>query len=549
MEHTSSKSAAADSKPGAAATPTALEDVLRDLPAHGRVMRDGVDCQMWQFEHQGRPYHLKHYWRSAGWERVRRWVAGNPALREFSRLQLLQKARVTAPRAVAILMGYKLDGRQGDALIVEAMDGAVRLDEWVRGLSRGVAVADTHAHASVGMAPSPQPSPGVLGEGARRRVVQQIIEILQKMAKAGLGHRDMRMGSFWLKDGRVYLAEAAGVHRSGLSLDDLLVLEASAFPCATRTEKQRVWNALGPGGRMPARNRRGPACWTAAIRRAMRAGDCFVQLADGDWEGLAFKQAEYARPWSELSGLKLTEEECRKAWGGIVGRMEEGRDEETKRRREEGGVARDEGGQMRLLKQSDSGEVFEMDLRLGDKDAQVVVKIPRVKNWRRRFSQWLLGPRVWRAWLKAWELVARDIPTAWPLLVMRDGRGSGVLVMEKVRGRVLAEVRPDDPQMAEILWRCGRLLRRLEQTCLYLYDAKAANWIIRDDPAAGPTPVIIDTDSIRRIRQPGGLRRLMRSLRELHGERFTEELAMALARGYRPAGDRKTLGKLTGGGR
>ena len=46
---------------------------------------------------------------------------------EFLRLQWLQKAAVPAPRAVAMLSGFRIEGRLGDAVIMEAIEPGVPL--------------------------------------------------------------------------------------------------------------------------------------------------------------------------------------------------------------------------------------------------------------------------------------------------------------------------------------------------------------------------------------------------------------------------------------
>ena len=45
--------------------------------------------------------------------------------------------------------------------------------------------------------------------------------------------------------------------------------------------------------------------------------------------------------------------------------------------------------------------------------------------------------------------------------------------------------------------RIGRILRRVEQQGFSHFDAKASNWIVRDDEKLGPGPVLIDVDGVR----------------------------------------------------
>src|SRR3978361_1877536 len=76
-----------------------LQKTLVDLPRFGTLVKDRGYRQIWRFEHDGKAYFLKFYPKGGGRDRFRRFFRGSPALREFTRLQALQKAEVPAPRA------------------------------------------------------------------------------------------------------------------------------------------------------------------------------------------------------------------------------------------------------------------------------------------------------------------------------------------------------------------------------------------------------------------------------------------------------------------
>ena len=57
-----------------------------------------------------------------------------------------------------------------------------------------------------------------------------------------------------LHDGKVYLLDGYAVRFGGLTMNNVMKLAHSVQGVATRTELQRGWNILGPGGRMPMRN-------------------------------------------------------------------------------------------------------------------------------------------------------------------------------------------------------------------------------------------------------------------------------------------------------
>jgi hypothetical protein len=110
-----------------------------------------------------------------------------------------------------------------------------------------------------------------------------------------------------------------------------------------------------------------------------------------------------------------------------------------------------------------------------------------------------------------------------------------MVVFERIEGQTLSspKVRTHGPDAYHtLLFRVGRLLRRLEDAGLYLYDSKAENWIVKEDPQLGLMPIIIDVDGVRSIYQGGGIERLQRSLRQL--PTFTPSDERVVFAGYSP---------------
>ncbi len=177
---------------------------------------------------------------------------------------------------------------------------------------------------------------------------------------------------------------------------------------------------------------------------------------------------------------------------------------------------------------------------LGGRPLEIVVKRPFKRYWYRYLNEIGRGSRAWRAWHKAWALVARDIPTAWPLLVMQKRKfgyvTDGLVVFERVAGSTLCgadldNMAADDREM--LMRRTGTILRKIDQLGLGHFDAKASNWIVREDDKRGPHPVLVDVDGIRFRRWPAlGISRLLRSMRD-HPQ-YTPEDSLALCRGYAP---------------
>jgi hypothetical protein len=272
--------------------------------------------------------------------------------------------------------------------------------------------------------------------------------------------------------------------------------------------------------------------WRKASERAFEEGWSVGELASQGWSGFFFKQTRLPRRWSPASRLEVSESDWQKVFPLMLRQIES--------------------GQFEVLKVGPSADVFAGEVVLGGKPVSVVVKRPKRKFWYRYINEIGRGSRSRRAWKKAWQLIVRSVPTAWPMLLM-ERRVMGyvvdsMLVCEKIEGRTLSSPGVKEslgtPQYHCLLHRCGALLRRLEQGGLFLYDAKADNWMVREDDRLGPVPLLVDVDSVRWLRPRGGLQRLLRSLRESGPLEFTQADADALVRGYTPfaaAGQRALL--------
>ena len=477
--------------------PADLESVLRDLPAHGTLVKDRGYRQVWRFEHAGRAYYLKFIPRGGPRDRFRRLFRGSPALMEFFRLQRLQKAGVPAPNPRDVLIGYRLAGRVGDAVILDAIEPAVPLDQYLLGFDlRGEPVPD------------------------HRLLAEQVRTIVLQLGRAKLGHEDLHLGNFLLSDRKLFLLDGYAVRPGGMRLRDLMLLGHSASRWATTADLVRGWDALGPGGPMPKVNPISRRLWDRFLGSVTRKGRYFGRLADGDWSGVYYKQSKYPHRWSTASQLDVCHDDWAAAWPMLLRQIE-----------------RDE---LPVLKRSRSGDVMSATVTLGGRPIDVIVKRPRRKHWYRYVNEIGRGTRAWRAWRKAWHLVVRDVPTAWPLLVMQrrvNGYAAdAVFVSERVPGDTLAHA--DLPALCDadrgrLFRRAGHTLAEVERHGFSHFDAKASNWIVRPDDQLGPVPVLVDVDGIRRRRWALlGLHRLLRSLHE--NPAYAPADSLALCRGYAP---------------
>jgi tRNA A-37 threonylcarbamoyl transferase component Bud32 len=240
----------------------------------------------------------------------------------------------------------------------------------------------------------------------------------------------------------------------------------------------------------------------------------------GEWSGVFFRQWKYPHRFSPASRLEVTEKDWQREWPVLLEKVE--------------------AGLLEVLKSSASGDVLASEVTLAGRPIEVIVKRARRKHWYRYVNEIGRGSRSWRAWKKAWNLLIRGIPTAWPLLLM-ERRVMGyvvdqAIVFERVPGKTLATTNLDllaPGDRATLFHRCGRILRRIEDVGFSHFDSKASNWVVSPDDVRGPTPVLVDVDGVRFYRwNTFGIRRLLRSMRE--HRQYTPADSLALCRGYAP---------------
>jgi tRNA A-37 threonylcarbamoyl transferase component Bud32 len=481
---------------------TSLELSLLDLARTGTLVKDRGYRQVWRFEHDGKAYYLKFYRRSGLRDAGRRLFRGSPAAREFQRLQWLQKAGINAPRAVAYLMGFKMNAPDGgtidgDAVILEAIEPSVPLEQFL-------------SERDVDGRPVPE----------HRDLASQVIGLVYSLGKAKLGHDDLHLGNFLLHEGKVFLIDAYAVRRGGLRMADVMQLGASVSRFATRTDLVRGWRALGAGDRPPEENPVGLKLWRDLLSRTGGDNRYFGRLEFGDWRGIFFRQTKHPRRWSAASRLNITEANWQQGWPNMIAEIET--------------------DTMPVLKRSRSADVLGTALPLGGTTLDVVIKRPIRRYWYRYLNEIGRGARARRAWFKAWDLIVRDLPTAWPLAFFEKRRFGYVvdtlIIFERVPGPTLWTIDLDalaSEDRERLFRRTGHILRQLERFGFAHFDAKASNWIVRPDPALGASPVLIDVDGVRRRQWIAlGIRRLLRSMREK--KQYTPEDSLALCLGYAP---------------
>ena len=476
---------------------TALEQTLRDLPEIGTIIKDRQYRQVWRFEHDGKAFYLKFYPKSGPRDRFRRFFRGSPAVMEFTRLQWLQKAEIPAPRAVAVMMGFRLNDQTGDAVILEAIEPSVPLDQiLIDAEMRGEPVAN------------------------HLQLAAQVCSIVQQLGQAKLGHEDLHLGNFLLRDGALFLLDGYAVRAGGMKMRDLLMLSHSARRFCTNTDLVRAWKQLSPEGFPPEKNSLSRMLWNRFLQNTTGENRYFGKLRSDGWAGFHCKQTKYGYRWSQASRLEISDEDWLREWPLLLKQIN--------------------ADQLPVIKRSRSGDVLSAQITIGGKSLDVIVKRPRRRYWYRYLNEVGRGSRPRRAWKKAWNLIIRGIPTAWPLLVMEQ-RTAGyvtdaILISEKVPGDTLAHEDLDaipPLQREQLLRRTGHLLRSIEKFGFSHFDAKASNWIVFPDDKLGQMPVLIDVDGIRRRNWIAlGIHRLLRSMHE--NPHYSPIDSLALCQGYAP---------------
>ena len=397
---------------------------------------------------------------------------------------------------MAHLSGFRIGQDKGDAVILDGIEPAVQLDQYLNELLLNAERAANH-----------------------RELARQIIEIVRQLGQAKLGHSDLHLGNFLLQDGKLFLLDGYAIHGGGMTLRDIMMLGHSVTRFATKTDLLRGWRAFGDGP-PPKRNRLRRRQWRKLLGAARGENAYFGRLRAGEWSGFFFKHHKFPRRWAPASRIDVDGADWEREWPRLLGRTE--------------------ADQLDTLKRSPSGDVMSGEIVLGGRPISVVVKRNRRRRWFRYLTEIGRGGRAARAWKKAWQLIARDIPTAWPMLMM-EKRALGyttdsVIVFERVAGTQLSDFDFESlppAQRQDLFRRLGRTLRRLEQSGLRQYDSKSTNWIITDDPKLGPVPVIVDVDGIRTITPAlWPIDRLLRSMRE-HSQ-YTPTDSRELCLGYAP---------------
>lgn len=482
-----------------------LEHSLARLPDIGTPIKLRPYRQIWRFDHNDQILFLKFFPRRG--QRLKRLIRGDPAQREFKALQRLQKSHIPSPIAVAHLIGFSIKGEKGDAVLSHALEPSETLDH--------------HLHAQAR-------SNQKLSDAQHRHLVTQISTLLQSLAQNNLGHTDLHLGNLLhsppLPDptASLYLLDAYALTTTGLTISHLQTLAYAAAHTATRTDLLRVWQKLYPPNTPlpPAASPVAKRHWRKTVERATTESAYAGKTRIGPHTVTYFKQHKFPPLWSPASALTITAEDWQREWPRLLAQIN--------------------ADTLYPLKRSPSADILKTEIILAGVPTTVVIKRPFRRYWYRYLTELPRGTRAYRAWWKSWALLARGIPTAWPLACI-ETKTAGVvtdqfLICEFVPGTQLdqLDITALDPTTRRTLFhRVGRLLRRIDETGLVHFDTKASNFLITN-AATSPLPILVDVDGVRSYSWRGeGLRRLTASLQR-HQPRLQPQDLLHLRIGYDP---------------
>ena len=459
-------------------SPSAFEEHLRTLSQSATLVRRARDRETWRFEYNNKPYFLHFY------PHTRKRFSRSAAAQEFAGLKTLQDFKLPGVRVAALLSGFNFGQRRGDAVITHGIADARRLDS-------------------------------VIGTRGHRDALLKTLDLLEQLGQARVGHADLRPSAFAMtNDGRVLLLDGSGVSGNGLTTEHLLRFAHASGPALTRADRVRAWRRLAPGSETPPIDKRRQKRFEDDL-----VNDDIAPIRVGHWTGRFRIRARRSHTWSAASRTTFCTQDWEREWPRVIEQIN--------------------AGQLEVLKRDRSGDVLSGQIMPGGVPLDVIVKRPRNKFWYRYVLDIFRPSRAARLWDKTRWLQIRDIDVEYPLIVMqRRTLGyatEAIAVFERVPGTPLDTTDLNAlPDRTRFFTRCGRILRRIEQTGLTHTDAKSSNWIVLPDRQS---PVLIDAYGIRPLTyflQLFGIRRLLRAMK--NNPQFTPEDSLSICLGFSQAG-------------
>ena len=455
------------------------------------VVKHGAGRTVYRVDFADRSFFIKHHRTRGLSEAVKDLFREGACRREYRRARELAARGVPATRPIAVGVERRSLGGRNSYLITEAIPGACSLDEY---LARYL----------------PQ-FPQAQRMRLRIRLIDAVARLCAVSHQAGVFHHDLHGGNILIAEAaslaehdappQLYLADLPSVTISG-PLDFAHTRDALAMICSgflnrmSETDRRRYWKTYlraRPELAVVDAERSGREVREAAFayaRRMLRRRDKRAWTDNRHYYKLQVESgtahAVRELPTEVVEQLLHSPE---RLWKSNVDKP---------------------------VKLSRGSVVVEADLQLGDAAMHVAVKRLRPKTWTKALVQWFRRGRAPEAWYRGHALLARDIPTARPLVVYGPhssnfGRDD-YLLTEWLTGALdlhlhgwdLAAREPNlrrrsVRRSAEAL---GRLVGRLHDQGFSHRDLKGNNILLREVDDAGldrrAEAFLIDLDGLRR---------------------------------------------------
>lgn len=501
-----------------------LDEWLRQGQAH--IVKHAPHRTVYQVSLPGLRFFLKQNRPDGPRARLRMWLRPGKARAEYERALAVRARRV--PTFTPLAAGEPCRGEDsGESyLLTQALDNTQPLN--------------TYLEKALPLLPPPRRT------RIRQALARELGRLLADMHDAGIVHRDLHTGNVLLDLGdedrpRLYLIDLHAVRlgrRLGwrASRDNLVILNRWFILRASRADRLRFWHAY-------CARRRGTSfqlvlfktCPTASPR-SREVERCTVGSNLCFWHGIEPRCLGNNRRFRRVSA------------SGVSGHAVTDLDQPTLDAllADPDGPFRQPG--VKLLKDSGSSTVAELEMLVGGVPRRLIYKRFRVTSWADPWLALVRPTGALRSWVSGHALRLRWLPTPRPLLVLHRRRyglvREGYLLTAKVedaedlhahRDRLLTLPNQERRVAVRLLLeRVARLVRDLHERGLSHRDLKAANVLVvrqsgqMQESSAEPydhwpltnVPLwLIDLVGVRRYHRLGR-RRKVQNLARLHASFF-----------------------------
>jgi tRNA A-37 threonylcarbamoyl transferase component Bud32 len=451
----------------------------------GCVVKHGPHRTVYRVALDGLSFHVKHYPIAdlRGW--LRQLVRPSKARTEYRR------ALAVAARGVPTFLPLAL-GERGHGLGPSESFLLSHTLEGTEPLSTFVETTLPRLH-------------GVRQARLRQRLALALAALVARMHEAGVAHHDLHAANLLLRlreddEPILYLIDLSAVRLGGpldwrASRANLMMLNRWFVLRTGRADRLRFWRAYFEGRGWAVRKSwwdgvlgAGPAGQPQRLTRAALAGDLEERTWAsnlGFWRNRDRRCLGSNRYYRRVRGAGATGHAVTDLDAAALAALATDPDEPFRRP----GV--------KLLKDSRSSTVAELQLTVGGVPRRVIYKRFRVTAWSDPWANLLRRAPALRSWVYGHGLRERCLPTARPLAVLhRQRRGlsyEGYLLTEKIEGAAdlhafLArlECLPAHAGRAALRRRIAevaRLVRELHRRQLSHRDLKAVNVLLTDESA------------------------------------------------------------------